>query len=163
MAESTKQTVEEKARQVAEPILAAEGLELLDVEYLREHGDWVLRLFIDKAEGGNIGLDDCERGSRAVETALDVEDVVPQAYSLQVSSPGLERPLKKPVHFQKAVGQRVKVKTFGPLLGVEPPRKNFAGVLKGIEGEAVTVAVEGAGEFRIPLKDIAKANLDPEL
>ncbi|MFL5320586.1 MAG: ribosome maturation factor RimP [Myxococcaceae bacterium] len=161
MAESIKQTVEDKARQVAEPILQAEGLELIDVEYTREHGDWVLRLFIDKP-GQTVGLDDCEKGSKAVETALDVEDVVPHAYSLQVSSPGIDRPLRKPQHFEKALGQKVKVKTFGPLTGVEPPRKNFGGVLKGVEGDAIKVSVEGAGEFRIPFKDIAKANLDPE-
>src|SRR3954469_8094500 len=152
MAESIKQTVEDKARQVAEPILTGEGLELIDVEYTREHGEWVLRLFIDKP-GQNVGLEDCEKGSRAVETALDVEEVVPHAYSLQVSSPGIDRPLKKPQHFQKAVGQKVKLKTFGPLAGTTPPRKNFAGVLKGVDGDAVSVAVEGAGEFRIPFKD----------
>ena len=91
-----------------------------------------------------------------------MEEFIPHEYSLEVSSPGLNRPLKKLQHFQKVVGKKVKVKTFGPLGGVEPPRKNFSGVLKGVESDAVTVDVEGAGSFRIPLKDIAKANLEFE-
>lgn len=159
MAESLKHTVEEKARQLAEPLCAAEGLELVDVEFLREPGGWILRLFIDKP-GGKIGVEECSLISRAMDPVLDVEDFIPHEYSLEVSSPGLNRPLKKPEHFEKAVGQKVKVKTFGPI--GEPPRKNFSGVLKGIEGQEVTVEVEGAGAFRIPLRDIAKANLEFE-
>lgn len=158
MAESNRQSVEAKARELAEPIVAAEGMELVDVEFLREHEGWVLRLFIDKP--GGVGLDDCTQVSRAVETMLDVEDVVPHEYHLEVSSPGLNRPLKKPEHFQRALGHRVKVKTFGPL--GEPPRKNFSGTLKEVDADAVTVEVEGAGAFHIHFKDIAKANLEYE-
>lgn len=158
MAGSQKQTIEERARAVAEPILQAEGMELVDAEYLREHEGWILRLFIDKP--GGVGIDDCTQASHAVETALDVEDFIPHEYSLEVSSPGLDRPLKKPEHFQKALGKKVKVKTFGPI--GEPPRKNFSGVLSGATGQDVTVEVEGAGAFKIPLKEIAKANLEFE-
>jgi ribosome maturation factor RimP len=150
--------VEARARELAGPLVAGEGMELLDVEYLREREGWVLRLFIDK-EGG-VGLEDCERASRAVETTLEVENVVPQEYRLEVSSPGLNRPLTRPEHFQRAAGQRVKVKTFAPV--GDPPRKSFTGRLKAVESEAVQVEVEGAGEFRIPFKDIAKANLEFE-
>ena len=162
MAERTKASIEERVRSVAEPILAGEGLELLDVEFVREQG-FILRLFIDNPAAGNkVGLDDCERASRAVETALDVEDVVAHEYSLEVSSPGLNRPLKKPQHYERVVGKQVRVKTFGPLAGTEPPRKNFVGVLKAVEPEAVRVEVEGAGEFTIPFREIAKANLEFE-
>lgn len=162
MAESAKHTIEDKARALVEPLLLAEGYELVDIEWIREH-DWILRMFIDKA-GSEVlvGIEDCEKASRAVDVALEVEDFIPHEYSLEVSSPGLNRPLKKAQHFAKVVGKKVKVKTFGPLTGIEPPRKNFAGVLKGVESDAVRVAVEGAGEFRIPLKDIAKANLEFE-
>ena len=156
MAENTKVTVEERTWAVAGPIVAAEGLELIEVEYARERDGWVLRLFIDK-EGG-IGLEHCQIASKAVETALDVEDFIPQEYHLEVSSPGLDRPLKKPQHFAKVVGQKVKVKTFGPLF--TPPRKQFTGTLSAVTPEAVTVEVEGAGRFDIPFKDIAKANLE---
>ncbi len=154
-----RQTIEEKARLLGEPLIAAEGLELLDVEWVREHG-WILRLFIDKP-GGSVGIEECEKATKAVSTAFDVEDFIPHEYSLEVSSPGLNRPLKKKVHFEKAVGKKVKVKTFGPLF--EPPRKNFSGVLKAVTDESVTVAVEGAGEFVVPFKEIAKANLEFEL
>jgi len=156
MADNQKASVEARARAACEALIAAEGLELVDVEYVREHEGWILRLFIDKA--GGVGIEDCTRVSHAVGPSLDVEDLIPHEYHLEVSSPGLNRPLTKPAHFQKATGQKVKVRTFGPLF--EPPRKNFTGVLKGVEPEAVTVEVEGAGAFRIPLKDIAKANLE---
>lgn len=158
MAESQKQTVEAKVRTVAEPILEAEGVELVDLEYVREKEGWVLRLFIDKQ--GGVGIEDCTAASHAVETAIDVEDFIPNEYSLEVSSPGLNRPLRKPEHFQKAMGKKVKVKTYGPI--GDPPRKNFTGVLSGADGTGVTVEVEGAGAFQIPLKEIAKANLEYE-
>jgi ribosome maturation factor RimP len=155
-----KHDIETRARQVAEGILAGEGMELLDVEYTREREGWTLRLFIDKP-GGKVGIDDCMQASRAVETALDVEDFIPNEYHLEVSSPGLNRPLTRPDHYQRVTGQRVKVKTYGPL-GDPPGRKNFTGVLTGVEQDGITMEVEGAGSFRIPFKDIAKANLEFE-
>ncbi|MBX7115020.1 MAG: ribosome maturation factor RimP [Myxococcaceae bacterium] len=153
---SGRQSIEQKTRDVAGPIVAGEGMELLDVEYVREREGWVLRLFIDKA--GGVGLEDCQQASRAVETALDVEDIIPQEYSLEVSSPGLNRPLTKPEHFKKVEGQTIKVKTYGPLF--EPPRKNFTGKLIGVSEDGVAVDVSGAGRFDISFKDIAKANLE---
>jgi ribosome maturation factor RimP len=157
MAEQTsKQTVEARARQIGEPIVAAEGMELVDVEYVREREGWVLRLFIDKP--GGVGLDDCSQASRAVETAFDVEDFIPHEYHLEVSSPGLNRPLTKPEHFKRAAGQKVKVKTYGPI--GEPPRKNFTGQLTDVRDDGVTVEVEGAGPFQISYRDIAKAHLE---
>jgi len=154
-----KQEIEQRAREIAEPILAAEGLELLDVEFVRERG-WILRLFIDKP-GGGVGLDDCAGASHAVETALEVADLIAHPYSLEVSSPGLNRPLKKPEHFQKAQGKKVRVRTYAPI--GEPPRKSFSGMLAAVEADAVTVDVEGAGPFRIPMREIAKAHLELEL
>jgi ribosome maturation factor RimP len=159
MAENIKQTVEARAQELLEPIVAGEGLELLEVEFVREHEGWVLRLFIDKP-GGRVGLDECSQVSRAVDTVLDVEDLVPHEYNLEVSSPGVNRPLKKPTHYERVKGQKVKVKTFGPI--GEPPRKNFTGTLTEVAADAISVDVEGAGNFRIPFKDIAKANLEFE-
>jgi len=152
-----RQSVEEKAQAICEPLIAAEGLELLELEFVREHGSWVLRLFIDKP-GGVVGVDECAIASRAVDKALDVEDVIPHEYSLEVSSPGLNRPLKKHAHYVAVKGQQVRIKTFAPLF--EPPRKNFLGTLSDVSTEAVTVEVEGAGPFTIKLKDIARANLE---
>lgn len=159
MAENIKQTVEARAQELLEPIVAGEGLELLEVEFVREREGWVLRLFIDKP-GGRVGLDECTQVSRAVDTVLDVEDIVPHEYNLEVSSPGVNRPLKKPAHYERVKGQKVKVKTFGPI--GEPPRKNFSGTLTEVAADAISVDVEGAGSFRIPFKDIAKANLEFE-
>ena len=159
MAENIKQTVEARAQEMLEPIVAGEGLELLEVEFIREREGWILRLFIDKP-GGRVGLDECSQVSRAVDTVLDVEDIVPHEYNLEVSSPGVNRPLRKPVHFERVKGQKVKVKTFGPI--GEPPRKNFTGTLTEVAADAISVDVEGAGSFRIPFKDIAKANLEFE-
>jgi ribosome maturation factor RimP len=156
---NARQSIEQKAWELAEPLLAAEGLELLDVEFVREHG-WILRLTIDLAEGreGAVGVDECAIASRAVDRALDVEDFIPHEYSLEVSSPGVNRPLKKARHFQQVVGEQVRLKTFGPLF--EPPRKHFLGTLSGVTADAVVVEVEGAGPFTVPLKDIARANLE---
>ena len=95
-----------------------------------------------------------------MDPALDVEDFIPHEYNLEVSSPGVNRPLKKLAHFERVKGQKVKVKTYGPL--GDPPRKNFTGTLTEVSGEAIAVEVEGAGTFRIPFKDIAKANLEFE-
>lgn len=165
MAESThRQDVVSRAEPLVEPLVRAEGLELVDLEYVREPSGWVLRLFIDRpgrdpmAKEGAIGLEDCARVSHAVETALEVEDLVPHAYSLEVSSPGVNRPLRRPEHFAKVVGQRVKVKTYGPV--GQPPRKSFSGVLAQVGAADITVQVEGGGAFHIPFRDIAKANLD---
>lgn len=154
-----RQDIEARVRGVCEPLIAAEGLELLEVEFVREQGGWVLRLFIDQP-GTPVGVEACAIASHAVDKALDVEDVIPHEYSLEVSSPGLDRPLKKPAHFERVKGQKVKVKTFAPLF--EPPRKNFVGVLSQVTAEHVTVEVEGAGPFTLAFKDIARANLEFE-
>jgi ribosome maturation factor RimP len=155
-----KEQVVEKAWKIAEPILANEGLELVDVEYGREGGRWALRLVVDKpgsGPGNAVGIDDCQRASHAVETALEVADLIEHEYALEVSSPGIERPLTRPEHFQRFVGQKVKIKTFGPLF--DPPRKNFSGTLVAFQDDAAEVEVEGAGRFRIARKEIAKAHL----
>src|SRR5688572_8943451 len=114
MAEANhRQAIEARVRTLAGSMAAAEGMELVDLEFLREREGWVLRLFIDK-EGG-VGLEDCAQVSRAIGTALDVDGDIDHPYSLEVSSPGLNRPLTRPAHFQRAQGRKVRVKTFGPL------------------------------------------------
>jgi ribosome maturation factor RimP len=156
---NSKEAVVQRAHELLAPLVAGEGLELLEVEFLREREGWVLRLYIDKP-GGKVGLDDCTQVSRAVDKVLDVEDFVPHEYHLEVSSPGVNRPLKRPEHYQRVLGQKVKVKTFAPL--GTPPRKNFAGTLTEVSAESVTIQVEGAGSFNVLFKDIAKAHLEFE-
>jgi len=152
-----KEEILEKVRTIAAPLAAAEGLELVDVELAGAGGHPTLRLYIDKA--GGVSLDDCTQVSRALSAALDVEDPIEGSYELEVSSPGLDRPLRTREHFEHFVGEKVRVKTFGPLDEADS-RKTFVGRLQGMEGDAVVVEVEGA-VFRIPQKLIAKANIEP--
>jgi ribosome maturation factor RimP len=152
--------VVDRARSVLEPVLARDGYELVEVEWTRAGGRWTLRLFIDKA--GGVGIDDCQVVSRTVEPILDVEDFIEPAYDLEVSSPGLDRPLRKPEHFARYAGQRVVVKAFGPLAETapgSPPRKSWTGVLRGIADGKVEVDVDGV-LHRIPHDRIAKAHLE---
>lgn len=130
-------------------------MELVDVEYLREGGRWVLRLFIDKP--GGVSLEDCQTISRQVERVLDVEDPIETAYSLEVSSPGVARPLKKRDDFRRFAEREVEIRTFGPV--GEPPRRNFKGRLLGIDEEDI-IRVEIGGEvFELPWDQVAKAKL----
>jgi len=152
-----KEDILEKVRQVAAPLAAQEGLELVDVEFGGPGGRQTLRLFIDK-EGG-VSLDDCTSVSRAVSAALDVEDPIDGAYDLEVSSPGLDRPLRTPEHFQKYAGERVKVKTYAPISETDN-RKTFVGQLLGFENGFVLVDVDGK-VFRIPHAQVSKANVEP--
>ena len=143
---------------VAEPIIGNEKMELVDIEFAREHSGWVLRLFIDKP--GGVNLDDCAMISRTVGTVLDVEDAIEGPYQLEVSSPGLNRRLKSPQHFRQVEGKKVRLKTYGPV--GEPPRRNFTGVVTGVAEDAVMLDIPGGGHFRIPFSEIAKANLEFE-
>ncbi|MFL5434230.1 MAG: Imm1 family immunity protein [Myxococcales bacterium] len=108
-----KEEILEKVRNIAAPLAAAEGLELVDVEFAGAGGHPTLRLYIDKA--GGVSLDDCTHVSRALSAALDVEDPIQGSYELEVSSPGLDRPLRTAEHFQRFAGENVRVKTYGPL------------------------------------------------
>ena len=152
-----REEILEKVRQIAAPLAAQEGIELVDVELGGPGGRQTLRLFIDKPEG--VSLDDCTSVSRAVSAALDVEDPIQGAYDLEVSSPGLDRPLRTPEHFQKFLGQRVRVKTFGPLADCEN-RRSFPGILQAYDNGTIVVNVDGK-DFRIPHAQVSKANLDP--
>jgi ribosome maturation factor RimP len=143
----------QEVREVVEPILQSQGYELVDLEYQRESRGWVLRIYLDR-EGG-ITLDDCSGVSHEVGAVLEVKDVIPNAYVLEVSSPGLTRPLKKPEDYNRFRNQLVKIKLFQPLDG----RRNFKGTLLGLEVETVRVEADGQ-VFEIPLQSIAKANLE---
>ena len=152
-----KDEILNKVREIAAPLAAQEGLELIDVELGGPGGRQILRLFIDKS--GGVSLDDCSSISRAVSAALDVEDPIQGAYDLEVSSPGLDRPLRTPEHFQKFAGKRVRVKTFGPLPECEN-RKTFVGILQGYDNETIVLDVDGR-IFRVPHAQVSKANVDP--
>jgi ribosome maturation factor RimP len=155
-----QESVVEHVRRTLEPVLVRDGYELVDVEWVRGGGRFTLRLFIDRP--GGVNVDDCQLVSRTVEPILDVEDFIEPAYDLEVSSPGLDRPLRTPEHFARSAGQRVHVKAFGPVAGTaegSPPRKSWTGTLKGFAAGAVEVEVDGV-LHRIPRDQIAKANLE---
>ena len=152
-----KEDILEQVRRIAGPLAAHEGLELVDVEMGGPGGRQTLRLFIDKP--GGVSLDDCTSVSRAVSAALDVEDPIEGADDLEVSSPGLDRPLRTPEHFAKFAGQKVRVRAYGPVPECEN-RKTFVGTLEGFEEGNVVVNVDGK-VFRVPHAQISKANVEP--
>jgi ribosome maturation factor RimP len=160
MAGIATEPVAERVRALLTPILARDGYDIVEVEWLRE-GRWVLRLFIDKAGGaGGIGIEDCQAVSRLVEPILDVEDFIEPSYNLEVSSPGLERPLRRPEDFDKHSGKRAHIRTYGPLdTGEAVPRKNWHGTLRGFRDGCVEI--EDSGRLhRVPHERIAKAHLE---
>jgi len=142
-------------RQAAEPVLHSQEVELVDVEYKREVQGWVLRFYIDRQ--GGVTLKDCAEVSGELGAVLEARELIPNPYILEVSSPGLTRPLKKPEDFKKYRDRLVKMKTFEPIEG----RRNFKGILRGLEGEKVRLEMEGQ-LYEIPLQGIAKANLEIE-
>ena len=144
--------IRQQLEQLAEALVASEGMELVDLEYRREGRRWMLRLFIDK--DGGVTLDDCASISRELGDLLDVKDVIPQTYVLEVSSPGLNRRLRKKEDFSRFAGQKVKLRLVAPIDG----RRKIVGELEGVEDEAVIV-VAPEGRYSVALKDIAKANL----
>jgi ribosome maturation factor RimP len=152
MKEDQQGQIHRQVEEVAEALVVSEGMELVDLEYRREGPRWMLRLFIDK-EGG-VTVDDCARISRELGDLLDVKDLIPQSYVLEVSSPGLNRRIRKREDFSRFVGQRVQLWLSSPKEG----RRKILGYLVGVEGEEVVVT-STEGRFSVPLKDIAKANL----
>jgi ribosome maturation factor RimP len=145
--------VVDRVRAIIHPIVLNEGMELLEIEYRRESSGWVLRLILDK-EGG-VTLDDCTRVSQEAGRSLDVEDVVQTPYMLEVSSPGLTRPLKTEKDFEKYRGHLIKLRTVDPIMD----RRQFKGKLLGVVENTVEIEVDG-GIFHIPLSNVAKANLE---
>lgn len=158
---ATKQTTE-KVRDLIDGVIAREGFELLDVQMVAEPGRAILRLFIDTVPPGDkergIGVDDCATVSRVVGDLLDVEDAIEGEYHLEVSSPGIFRPLTKPEHFERSIGERVKVRTYEKIEG----RKVFIGSLKKVDESELTIEIDGK-PFSIAAASVAKANLEPLL
>ena len=130
---SKKEDYEVRTEALLAPIAEANNVEIYDVEYVKEGADWYLRAYIDKPEGVNII--DCENVSRALSDALDREDFIPDAYILEVSSPGLGRTLKKDKHLLKSLGEEVEIKLFRPM----DQCKEFTGILDGFDETTLTI------------------------
>lgn len=145
-------TVTQEVTDLVAPILEEMGYELVDVAWVMKSGRWVLQLFIDK-EGG-VTIDDCAAVSGEIGDLIDVRDIIPHGYVLEVSSPGLDRPLKKLKDFRGAIGRKVKIRTARPKEG----RRNFTGRLERVEEDVITLLVDGT-EQSFALEELEKANL----
>jgi len=152
LSRQTRQVVE-KVKEIALPILEQEGFELVDIEYTKEGPNRVLRIFID-GEEKRVDLNDCAHISELLSKKLDEVDPIPEAYYLDVSSPGAERPLKKEADYQKAIGKNVLISTYVPIEG----QKEIQGVLEAVDQDTLWVEA-GQKTIEIPREKVAKARL----
>ena len=135
------QSIRSAIEAMAVSVLPSCGVELYELEYAKEKNGWVLRLYIDKE--GNVGLDDCERVSKAMEAALDISDPIPNPYNLEVSSPGIERALTRQAHYDKYMGQPVAIKLFKARDG----QKKHFGILKGAGDDFILIETPDNSEI----------------
>ena len=146
----------DRVKELLLPILEEGGFELIDVEFIRGPIGWVLRIYADRPEGG-ITISDCQWISERIGTLLDVEDLIPHAYNLEVSSPGLDRPLKTRRDFERHVGMVVKIKTHEPM----DNQRNFKGDVISTSGKGVTIHdVSRNADVEIPYENIKSARVD---
>ena len=149
---SRREEYEERTEALLAPIAQANGVSVYDVEYVKEGADYYLRAYIDKAEG--VSILDCENVSRSLSDELDREDFIPDAYVLEVSSPGLGRTLKKDRHLRNSIGREVEVKLFKPLEG----RREFAGRLESFDADSIVI-LEGEAQRSFQRSQIALIRL----
>ncbi len=152
--EDLKKEIEDKVLELVEPLAQYNGLELIMVEFVKGPRGNILRLIIDKT--GGVTLDDCSRLSRVVSDLLDVHDPVPGSYNLEVSSPGINRPLVRLNDYERFSGQKVFVRTSEPIDG----RRKFKGMLKGVSGEQEVIIESSGQRYLLPFNLINKARLD---
>lgn len=150
---SKRETYEQRAEELIAPIIEQNQFELVDVEYVKEGGTWYLRAYIDKP--GGITVDDCEVVSRALSDLLDKHDFIEDAYVLEVSSPGLGRPLKKEKDFARSIGEEVDVRTFRAI----SHQKEFTGILRDYDKEKIVLEMEDQELLEIARADIALIRL----
>ena len=149
---------EETVKNLAQPIAEGLGLEIYDVEFKKEGPDYILRVFIDK-RGGYISIDDCEAVSRPLSDALDEADPIDKSYCLEVSSPGLERQLKRQEDFERFYGSKVTIKLFSAVNG----SKSAEGVLEERNEESTVIVLEGGEKLALENSKISKVNLKAEI
>ena len=148
---------DEQIRRLLEPILTSCGLSLWEMEFQKQGPKWLLRIYIDRDDPG-VTLSDCETVSRDLSAILDVEDIIAHAYTLEVSSPGLDRTLTTPEHFNRFTGRLVRIKTYQLMNG----QKVFVGKLLGFSGDVVRIELENGEVLELSHGDIAKASLEVE-
>jgi ribosome maturation factor RimP len=155
---------------VIEPACHAAGYELVELRFVLEQGGWTLRVCVDlplaehdpsEVPSDRVDLEDCENLSRELSAVLDVDDPIPQAYSLEVSSPGIDRPLRTAEHFAHFAGSEAKIQLEIPLHTEHGERRNFRGILRGVEADKALIDVDGQ-RFELPIADIDHAKLVPD-
>jgi ribosome maturation factor RimP len=156
---------------IVEPVVNAAGYELVDLRFVLEQGGWTLRVAVDlppdphgdpdEVPSDRVDLTACEELSRELSAVLDVEDPIPQAFNLEVSSPGIDRPLRTAAHFAYFAGSEAKIQLAAPLHLPGGERRNFKGKLQGVEGNEVLIECDGAA-YRLPIDDIDHAKLVPD-
>jgi Uncharacterized protein conserved in bacteria len=139
------------------PSAEAEGMEIVEVQYLKENGDWTMRVFIDKESG--IQISDCEKMSYIFGEILDGSDILKDSYVLEISSPGINRALKKEKDFIRFIGEKVRMQTFNPVNN----QRNFLGILTGFKNGMVKIDDVTKGEVEVEFSDIKKANLEADI
>lgn len=149
---SKREDYEHRAEALLQPIVEQFGFELVDVEYVKEGGTWYLRGYVDKP--GGITINDCEAVSRQFSDRMDEEDFIPDSYVMEISSPGLDRPLKKPKDFERSIGKEVEIRTYRPV----DHCKEFVGTLISYDDDTITVETEGQNRV-FERKDIALVRL----
>ena len=149
---SRREDYEQQTEALLEPIVEELGFELVDVEYVKEAGNWYLRGYIDKP--GGITVNDCETVSRAFSDKLDENDFIEDSYIMEISSPGLDRPLKKDKDFERNMGKLVEIRTYRPI----EKQKEFCGILTAYDSNSVTIDEDGT-ERTFDKKDIALIRL----
>lgn len=146
--------VEDAVTSVAEPLAASLGYELVLVQHARDRGEWFLRCFIDRP--GGVTLDDCQAFSEALKSELDARGLVPEPYTLEVASPGLDRPLVRPADYERFRGRRAELVCYSPVAG----RRRWVGRLAGLDGDRVRLVPDGTQEeVPLPLSKVARARL----
>jgi ribosome maturation factor RimP len=150
-----KTNIVEKVEEIITPCVQESGLELVDVEFVKEGGSWYLRIFIDKP--GGIDLEDCGQLSQKIDRLLDEKDLIPQSYHLEVSSPGIERPLKKISDYNRFAGEMALITTFVPFDG----KKKITGRITAARGDDIVIDSDGK-ELSIPFRQVASARLKVE-
>jgi ribosome maturation factor RimP len=167
----SRNPLQQKLISIVEPAIQAAGFELVDLRFVLEQGGWVLRVQVDVPIGevtdlsevpsDRVDLEDCENLSRELSAVLDVEDPIPQAYHLEISSPGIDRPLRTAEHYQHFAGSEAKIQLGVPLHTESGERKNIRGELKGVIDDNVEIVCEGHA-YQLPIADIDHAKLVPD-
>jgi ribosome maturation factor RimP len=157
---------------IVEPVLESAGYELIDLRFVLEQGGWTLRVCIDLPLSADypvgevpldrVDLEDCENMSRELSAVLDVADPIPQAYSLEVSSPGIDRSLRTAPHFAHFKGSEAKIQLDHPMATPSGERRNFKGVLQGVIDDKVIITIDDGTRFELPIVDIEHAKIVPD-